>query len=127
MSSSEFAPSVRVSSPTKITSTFYGPGSDSYSPYTPNGDIDKGMEGDFPRPPKRPQTGPQPRVLSFYRSISWILGFRDKYSLLNCFIWGGALVGFCLARSPTLNPGWNSESGLPYCVDFAIQDESPAC
>jgi hypothetical protein len=26
----------------------------------------------------------QPRVLTFYRSISWMLGFRDKYSLFNC-------------------------------------------
>ncbi|KAJ7640161.1 hypothetical protein B0H17DRAFT_960598 [Mycena rosella] len=44
-------------------------------------------------------------LASFYRSLSWILGFRDKYSLLNCFICGGALVGFCLARSMTMNPG----------------------
>jgi len=42
---------------------------------------------------------------SIYRSISWILGFKDKYSLLNCFVWGGALVGFCLARSISMNPG----------------------
>ncbi|KAJ7738143.1 hypothetical protein B0H16DRAFT_1424996 [Mycena metata] len=41
---------------------------------------------------------------SIYRSISWILGFREKYSLLNCFIWGGALLGFCLARSIAMNP-----------------------
>ncbi|KAJ7181434.1 hypothetical protein C8R43DRAFT_869378 [Mycena crocata] len=41
---------------------------------------------------------------SIYRSVSWILGFREKYSLINCFVWGGALVGFCLARSMAMNP-----------------------
>ncbi|KAJ6589089.1 hypothetical protein B0H19DRAFT_230385 [Mycena capillaripes] len=50
------------------------------------------------------RTRPSPPGLNFYRSISWILGFRDRYSLLNCFVWGGALVGFCLARSVTMNP-----------------------
>ncbi|KAJ7036742.1 hypothetical protein C8F04DRAFT_464560 [Mycena alexandri] len=45
---------------------------------------------------------------SIYRSISWILGFREKYSLLNCFIWGGALLGFCLARSVAMNPSRTS-------------------
>ncbi|KAF7361274.1 hypothetical protein MSAN_01159800 [Mycena sanguinolenta] len=49
---------------------------------------------------ERHHSGP----LNIYRSISWILGFRDKYSLLNGFVWGGALVGFCLARSVTMNP-----------------------
>ncbi|KAJ7639907.1 hypothetical protein B0H17DRAFT_905416, partial [Mycena rosella] len=42
---------------------------------------------------------------SMYLSVSWILGFKETYSLLNCFVWGGALVGFCLARSIAMNPG----------------------
>ncbi|KAJ7471828.1 hypothetical protein FB451DRAFT_308783 [Mycena latifolia] len=82
---------------TRITSTLYPEGS--FSPYAL--EDDKRLEAP-PRPevhPERTQRG------SIYRSISWILGFRDKYSLINCFVWGGALVGFCLARSITMNPG----------------------
>ncbi|KAJ7259799.1 hypothetical protein C8J57DRAFT_1004423, partial [Mycena rebaudengoi] len=41
---------------------------------------------------------------SIYRSISWIFGFKDKYSLLNCFIFSGALIGFCLGRAATMDP-----------------------
>ncbi|KAJ7159836.1 hypothetical protein C8R43DRAFT_1124205 [Mycena crocata] len=92
-----------MSSPTtssRIPSALYGP--DSFSPYI---EEEKRLEA-----PETPRLDPlnskrrQPRG-SVYRSISWILGFREKYSLLNCFIWGGALVGFCLARSITMNPG----------------------
>jgi len=79
---------------TRIESTLYAP--DSFSPYTI--DEEKPLET-----PSRPTEIRQPQG-SIYRSVSWILGFRDKYSLLNCFIWGGALVGYCLARSPTMNP-----------------------
>jgi len=51
--------------------------------------------------------------MNFYRSISWILGFRDTYSLLNCIVWGGALVGYCLARSITMNPGTIAANLIP--------------
>jgi hypothetical protein len=63
----------------------------------------------------------------FYRALSWILGFKEKYSLLNCkrnsvppsllahhvlrgFVWGGALVGFCLARALTMNPARTADA-----------------
>ncbi|KAJ6518309.1 hypothetical protein C8R47DRAFT_960113 [Mycena vitilis] len=45
---------------------------------------------------------------SVYGSISGILGFKEKYSLLNCFVWGGALIGFCLARSTAMRPSETS-------------------
>ncbi|KAJ6589625.1 hypothetical protein B0H19DRAFT_922845 [Mycena capillaripes] len=45
---------------------------------------------------------------SIYRSISWILGFKEKYSLLHFSVWGGALVAFCLARSIAMNPARTS-------------------
>ncbi|KAJ6602490.1 hypothetical protein DFH09DRAFT_899971 [Mycena vulgaris] len=73
----------------------------SFSPYTLD-EEDKRLGVAPPRPESVPER-PQQRG-SIYRSISWILGFRDKYSLLNCFIWGGAMIGFCLARSVTMNP-----------------------
>ncbi|KAJ7659023.1 hypothetical protein DFH06DRAFT_435326 [Mycena polygramma] len=45
---------------------------------------------------------------SVYGSISGILGFKEKYSLLNCFVCGGALIGFCLARSTAMRPSETS-------------------
>ncbi|KAJ6510422.1 hypothetical protein C8R45DRAFT_964053 [Mycena sanguinolenta] len=85
---------------TRITSTLYP-----LSPSTLDEEPvkEKALGGEIFPPERRPErhhSGPS----NFYRSISWILGFRDKYSLLNCFVWGGALVGFCLARSVTMNP-----------------------
>ncbi|KAJ7176390.1 hypothetical protein C8R43DRAFT_872881 [Mycena crocata] len=56
---------------------------------------------------------------SVYRSVSWIFGFREKYSLLNCVVWGGALVGFCLARSPSMNPE-RTPTVLPPDTVFSI-------
>ncbi|KAJ7119483.1 hypothetical protein C8R44DRAFT_624333 [Mycena epipterygia] len=91
--------SSRATSP-RVASTLYAP--DSFSPYTIDEDAGKPLE--TPSQPEKYSEIRQPRG-SIYRSISWILGFRDKYSLLNCFIWGGALVGYCLARSVTMNPG----------------------
>lgn len=60
------------------------------------------------------------RLITFYRSLSWIFGFKDKFSLLLCaydktlgaiqlmyrlvFTCGGALLGYCLARAFTMNP-----------------------
>ncbi|KAJ6617915.1 hypothetical protein B0H10DRAFT_1796384 [Mycena sp. CBHHK59/15] len=94
----------------RVASTLYAP--DSFSPYTLA--EDKDVQGhDFP--PSRPQNYPeqrQPRS-SVYRSLSWILGFKEKYSLVNCIIFGGALVGFCLARSITMNPSRTANQLVP--------------
>ncbi|KAJ7243552.1 hypothetical protein C8J57DRAFT_1366161 [Mycena rebaudengoi] len=78
---------------------------DSYLPYMVEEDIDKARAASETPALDKHSERRQSRVLTFYRSISWILGFRDKYSLLNCFVWGGALVGICLARTITLDPG----------------------
>ncbi|KAF9258562.1 hypothetical protein L218DRAFT_729626 [Marasmius fiardii PR-910] len=37
--------------------------------------------------------------MSFYLSLSRMLGFREKLSLILMFIFGGALLGYCLAKS----------------------------
>ncbi|THU96060.1 hypothetical protein K435DRAFT_839235 [Dendrothele bispora CBS 962.96] len=42
-------------------------------------------------------------VVTFYRSLSWMMGFREKYSLFLFFFCGGALLGFCLARAFTMD------------------------
>ncbi|KAJ6577745.1 hypothetical protein B0H19DRAFT_932320, partial [Mycena capillaripes] len=44
-----------------------------------------------------------------------ILGFKEKYSLLNCFVWGGALVSFCLAQSLTMDPV-RTAGAMPACI-----------
>ncbi|KAF8205869.1 hypothetical protein K438DRAFT_2091961 [Mycena galopus ATCC 62051] len=81
---------------------------DSYPSYIIEDDNDKTQTRPSSETPgfrrhQQPQKH-QSRGSSVYRSISWILGFRDKYSLLNCFIFGGALVGLCLARVQLMNP-----------------------
>ncbi|KAF7365774.1 hypothetical protein MVEN_00451400 [Mycena venus] len=78
---------------------------DSYPPYMVEEDTDKARAATETPGLDKHSERRQPCVLTFYRSISWMLGFRDKYSLLNCIVWGGALVGFCLARTITMNPG----------------------
>ncbi|KAF5341350.1 hypothetical protein D9758_016809 [Tetrapyrgos nigripes] len=40
---------------------------------------------------------------TFYHSLSWTLGFKEKYSLLLFIVFGGALFGFCLARAFMMN------------------------
>ncbi|KAJ3779001.1 hypothetical protein FB446DRAFT_711779 [Lentinula raphanica] len=45
----------------------------------------------------------QNRFLTFYRSLSWMVGFKEKYSLILFFVCGGALLGFCLARAYMMN------------------------
>ncbi|KAJ7641353.1 hypothetical protein FB45DRAFT_737652 [Roridomyces roridus] len=89
---------------TRVVSSLYGP--DSYNIHEQLGDDNKNWQlGGGPNPqPEVPKTSHWQSRIPLYRSISWILGFREKYSLLNLFIWGGALVGFCLARSVTMNP-----------------------
>jgi hypothetical protein len=41
---------------------------------------------------------------SAYRSVSWILGFKERFSLVLFIFFGGALVGFCLARTKMMSP-----------------------
>ncbi|KIM82609.1 hypothetical protein PILCRDRAFT_820480 [Piloderma croceum F 1598] len=43
-------------------------------------------------------------LASAYRAISWIFGFKEKYSLAFLIFFGGALVGFCLARTMMMKP-----------------------
>uniref|UniRef100_A0A0W0FBL9 Uncharacterized protein n=1 Tax=Moniliophthora roreri TaxID=221103 RepID=A0A0W0FBL9_MONRR len=62
-----------------------------------------------PIPESQPQAISYPRLekrnafVSFYMSLSWMIGFRENYSLVLLVIFGGALLGFCLARSPTMD------------------------
>ncbi|KAF7351675.1 hypothetical protein MSAN_01600400 [Mycena sanguinolenta] len=85
---------------------------DSYH-HTDEDEIDKERAvSETPTSKKRPLRG-QSGFAAFYRSASWVLGFREKYSLLNCFIWGGALIGICLARTPTFNPSRISHYLIP--------------
>ncbi|KAJ7347607.1 hypothetical protein DFH08DRAFT_868325 [Mycena albidolilacea] len=78
---------------------------DSYPPYMVEEDTEKARAESVTPGLDKHSKRRQPRVLTFYRSMSWMLGFRDKYSLFNCFVWGGALFGFCLARAMAMNPG----------------------
>ncbi|KAJ7579672.1 hypothetical protein C8J56DRAFT_963328 [Mycena floridula] len=65
-------------------------------------------------PPQPQALAKKPNVvLSFYQSVSWILGFREKYSLLSFFVFGGGLLGFCLARAMTLNPKLTPGQTIP--------------
>jgi len=70
---------------------------------------------DFPvSPPQATTTARKENfALSFYHSLSWVLGFKEKYSLLLFFIFGGGLLGFCLARSMMLNPKLIEEQTVP--------------
>ncbi|PBK89724.1 hypothetical protein ARMGADRAFT_935385 [Armillaria gallica] len=38
-----------------------------------------------------------------YRTVSGILGFKEQQSLLLYFIFGGALLGYCLFHAPMMN------------------------
>ncbi|KAJ7471829.1 hypothetical protein FB451DRAFT_308808 [Mycena latifolia] len=102
---SSHAPSTRFGKPSPIYS------GDPFSPYELDEVSHKRLNADIPSPINNPNRH-QLRG-SFYTSLGWILGFRDKYSLLNCFVWGGALVGFCLARSITMNPGRTASLLVP--------------
>lgn len=51
--------------------------------------------------------------VTMYWGISSILGFKEKYSLLLFFIFGGALIGFCLARTLMFNPENVQHSTVP--------------
>ncbi|KAF5357476.1 hypothetical protein D9758_012507 [Tetrapyrgos nigripes] len=50
---------------------------------------------------------------TFYHSLSWTLGFKEKYSLLLFIVFGGALFGFCLARAFMMNPKIMREQTTP--------------
>ncbi|KAJ8085529.1 hypothetical protein PM082_004347 [Marasmius tenuissimus] len=49
-------------------------------------------------------------VVSTYLSLGWMFGFREKWSLLLFFIFPGALLGFCLARSMLMDAGQKMRS-----------------
>ncbi|KAJ7280352.1 hypothetical protein C8J57DRAFT_124012 [Mycena rebaudengoi] len=98
------SPSPPASATPKLANTRYA--LDSFSPYL-NDDKDEAHIT-----PSAPSQRPQPRS-SIYRSVSWILGFKEKYSLLLCFIFGGAQVGFCLARSIAMNPSKTESTIAP--------------
>ncbi|EEB91648.1 hypothetical protein MPER_09963 [Moniliophthora perniciosa FA553] len=55
--------------------------------------------------PSYPRIGKRNPAVSLYISLSSMVGFREKYSLFLLFVFGGALVGYCLARSLLMNPG----------------------
>ncbi|KAJ7772225.1 hypothetical protein B0H16DRAFT_1305264 [Mycena metata] len=73
----------------------------SQTPFTFDDDKESDVEIRSRAENQRPRRLPR---ASIYHSISWILGFKEKYSLLNFFVCGGALLGFCLARSISMNP-----------------------
>ncbi|KDQ55610.1 hypothetical protein JAAARDRAFT_37015 [Jaapia argillacea MUCL 33604] len=82
-----------------------------FNPYLPFASHSMKQDGleDFdekvPQSPKAPSTRSRfDGLTSIYRSVSWILGFRERYSLLLMIIFGGALVGFCLARAMMMRP-----------------------
>ncbi|KAJ7902703.1 hypothetical protein B0H14DRAFT_2667312 [Mycena olivaceomarginata] len=95
---------------TRIASTLYP--QESFNPYTVEEEPEKALPVETPRREDYSERR-YSSSLNFYRSISWILGFKDRYSLLNCFVWGGAMVGFCLARSVTMNPGTIAAQLIP--------------
>ncbi|KAJ7074508.1 hypothetical protein C8F01DRAFT_1273765 [Mycena amicta] len=70
---------------TRIASTIYSQERQAYSPYDiQEEDInDKRVELGAPLPLPTEKRSRAPGV-GFYRSISWVLGFHEKYSLLNC-------------------------------------------
>jgi hypothetical protein len=123
---------------TRITSTLYPEGSlypeESFSPYT----LDEEDKRLGAQPLQQENREKHKQRGSIYRSISWILGFHDKYSLLNCkgnlasshsrclcllgFIWGGAMVGFCLARSVTMNPSRTGALLVPGIENLLLSD-----
>jgi hypothetical protein len=69
-------------------------------------------------------------IANIYRTVSWILGFNEKYSLafracymddafpithsvLLVIFFGGALIGFCLARSMMMSPANVRDKTVP--------------
>jgi len=43
-------------------------------------------------------------LANLYDAVSWIFGFKEKYSLALLIFFGGTLIGFCLARTMMMNP-----------------------
>jgi hypothetical protein len=54
--------------------------------------------------PAQPKPSRNECFVNVYGAISWTLGFREKYSLLFFVLFGGALIGFCLARTMMMYP-----------------------
>jgi len=69
----------------------------SYGPY--NSKIPSGS--DLPA-----TTGPSRKTFraNTYWNISWILGFKERPSLVLLIVFGGALIGFCLGRTMMMDP-----------------------
>ncbi|KAF7293184.1 hypothetical protein HMN09_01196400 [Mycena chlorophos] len=90
----------------RVASTLYSTEVQPYNPYALQG-VDEKPASPVQLQTRKPRRSPG---LGIYRSISWILGFHEKYSLLNFFVWGGALIGFSLARAVTLDPStWKDQ------------------
>ncbi|KAK7452761.1 hypothetical protein VKT23_012162 [Stygiomarasmius scandens] len=62
-------------------------------------------------------------IVTVYQSLSWMLGFRETYSLLFFFVCGGALLGFCLARAFLMDGRIRREQTPP--GDFRWFDLAP--
>ncbi|KAG8993644.1 hypothetical protein FRB94_010495 [Tulasnella sp. JGI-2019a] len=81
--------------------------------------------------PERYQSGPgQPAaserkwpLSNVYWSISGIMGFREKWSLLLFFIFGGALSAYCLARAEFFN--WNRLQDLMSTGEWYLYRPEP--
>ena len=56
---------------------------------------------------------------NFYYTLSYTLGFKEKYSLFLCFFFGGALVGFCFGRTLMMNPENVRNKTIPGKADNA--------
>lgn len=52
-------------------------------------------------------------LVNFYYTLSYTLGFKEKYSLSLLFVLGGALVGYCLARTMMMNPANVRDKTVP--------------
>jgi hypothetical protein len=73
-------------------------------PYDPYRNYGQTEQAQRPTEKTLEKTGFLEKVHHSYRAVSWIFGFREKYSLLLLIVFGGALIGFCLARSIMMNP-----------------------
>ncbi|KIM81594.1 hypothetical protein PILCRDRAFT_821370 [Piloderma croceum F 1598] len=52
----------------------------------------------------RPRKSRFEGLANAYSGVSWILGFKEKYSLALLIFFGGALIGFCLGRTMMMSP-----------------------
>ncbi|KAG8982356.1 hypothetical protein FRB94_000897 [Tulasnella sp. JGI-2019a] len=59
---------------------------------------------DHVQPPQSIGSGNGTSIANIYWTASAILGFKEKFSFLLCFVFGGALLGFSLARTEMMSP-----------------------